>query len=166
MAWIAGEKGWLEQRIELAARDKPHEVKWNYSKDKSDAAGCDCGWLKDVVWTPEAVCHVTVSSLYGEPTGGGEYACGTTVVLDAPLLPMPSQTFDGWEGWFMCRGSSGSPVLTNRIEFVKLPRHGTWFFTYGTDRTKPLSAPEKEGDLPTGIWARLNGASGMMLILR
>ena len=56
-------------------------------------------------------------------------------------------------------------INTNRVELVKLPRHGTWFFTYGTDRTNPLSEPAKEGDLPTGIWARLNGASGMMLIL-
>ena len=54
VAWIGGEKGWVEQRIELAASDKPHEVKWNYTKDKSDAAGYDCGWLKDVVWTPSA----------------------------------------------------------------------------------------------------------------
>ena len=55
VAWIGGEKGWIEQRIELSANDKPHEVKWNYIKDKDVSAGDDCGWLKDVVWTPDAV---------------------------------------------------------------------------------------------------------------
>ena len=54
VAWIGGEKGWIEQRIELSASDKPHEVKWSYFKDKSDSSGNDCGWLKDVVWTPSA----------------------------------------------------------------------------------------------------------------
>ena len=57
-------------------------------------------------------------------------------------------------------------IRTNRVELVKLPHHGTWFYTYGTNRANPLAAPAKEGDLPTGIWARLTGATGMALILK
>ena len=68
VAWIGGEKGWLEQRIELAASDKPHEVKWSYNKDKSDSAGEDCGWLKEVVWTPDAVAPTLddLAEVFGE----------------------------------------------------------------------------------------------------
>ena len=57
-------------------------------------------------------------------------------------------------------------INTNRVELVKLPRHGTWRYTYGKVRTSPLDAPAKEGDMPTGIWARLTGATGMKLILK
>ena len=50
--WIGGEKGWLTVRAELGKSDLPHIVKWLYIKDKSAKAGSDCGWLKDVTWTP------------------------------------------------------------------------------------------------------------------
>ena len=30
-----------------------HTVEWRYEKDVSVSSGSDCGWVDDVVWTPE-----------------------------------------------------------------------------------------------------------------
>ena len=71
VAWIGGEKGWIEKNIVLGASDTAHTLSWSYIKDKVGVAGDDCGWLKDVVWTPDAVAptFVELAKVFGEDSG-------------------------------------------------------------------------------------------------
>jgi len=57
-------------------------------------------------------------------------------------------------------------IATNLIELVKVPNGGKWYYTYGMDKANPLMEPEKEGDLPTGLWAELTPKKGLMLMVR
>ena len=50
---IGGVTDWVDCTVELPRGQ--HEVVWRYLKDESGAEGEDCIWLKDIVWTAEAV---------------------------------------------------------------------------------------------------------------
>ena len=49
---IAGEVEWrfVSMRIEGSGT---HTLRWEYAKDKTVSEGADCGWLDQVVWTPD-----------------------------------------------------------------------------------------------------------------
>lgn len=49
---ISGESGWLDFSLTVGGAGS-HTVEWAYTKDGSVADGEDCGWIDDVVWTPE-----------------------------------------------------------------------------------------------------------------
>ena len=48
---ISGETDWTE--MAYAIGEGTHTVEWRYEKDVSVSSGSDCGWVDDVVWTPE-----------------------------------------------------------------------------------------------------------------
>lgn len=48
---ISGDEDWQFVSLELPDTGT-HVLRWEYSKDKSDAAGADCGWVDEVAWTP------------------------------------------------------------------------------------------------------------------
>ena len=68
VAWIGGEKGWIEKSIVFVASDTAHTLSWSYVKDKVGVAGDDCGWLKDIVWAPDAVAPTfdELAKVFGE----------------------------------------------------------------------------------------------------
>ena len=49
---ISGERGWATCTHTFTT-DGSHTVEWKYDKDGSVSSGNDCGWIDDVVWTPE-----------------------------------------------------------------------------------------------------------------
>ena len=48
---ISGEKNWQKKSIKLGPGE--HFIRWIYFKDENDANGSDCGWVDEVVFTPE-----------------------------------------------------------------------------------------------------------------
>ena len=55
VSWIGGEQDWRVCEVTLGATPSSHSITWTYSKDKSDSAGADCGWIAGVTWTPNAI---------------------------------------------------------------------------------------------------------------
>ena len=51
-AKIGGKSGEWEQRTFTVSGDGEHVLRWNYRKNGSGTSGSDCGWLDEVVWTP------------------------------------------------------------------------------------------------------------------
>lgn len=52
---ISGTSGvWANKTYDIDTAGT-HTFKWTYAKDVSYYDGSDCGWIKDVVWTPEAL---------------------------------------------------------------------------------------------------------------
>ena len=49
---ISGSLGWATYTRTITAEGS-HTVEWRYTKDGSVSSGSDCGWVDDVVWTPE-----------------------------------------------------------------------------------------------------------------
>ncbi|MBO7683149.1 MAG: InlB B-repeat-containing protein [Kiritimatiellae bacterium] len=49
---ISGDRSW-ENFSHTFTTDGSHTVEWRYDKDGSVSDGNDCGWIDDVVWTPE-----------------------------------------------------------------------------------------------------------------
>ena len=49
---ISGSTSWTNYSRTITA-DGSHTVEWRYTKDGSVSSGSDCGWVDDVVWTPE-----------------------------------------------------------------------------------------------------------------
>ena len=49
---FSGTRGW-ETYTRTITADGSHTVEWRYTKDGSVSSGSDCGWVDDVVWTPE-----------------------------------------------------------------------------------------------------------------
>ena len=49
---ISGERSWATYTRTFTT-DGSHTVEWKYDKDGSVSTGSDCGWIDDVVWTPE-----------------------------------------------------------------------------------------------------------------
>ena len=52
VARISGWREW-ENFSHTIGTDGSHTVEWRYDKDGSVSDGDDCGWIDDVVWTPE-----------------------------------------------------------------------------------------------------------------
>jgi len=50
-AQLSGETEWLQRTQSVSPGQ--HELRWVYSKDGSDSAGLDCGWLDQVKYVPE-----------------------------------------------------------------------------------------------------------------
>ena len=48
---ISGDTDWTHMSFNIEAGT--HTVEWQYAKDVSVSSGSDCGWVDDVVWTPE-----------------------------------------------------------------------------------------------------------------
>lgn len=52
VAGISGERDWEDVSVPVESEGS-HTVEWAYTKDGSVSDGEDCGWIDDVVWTPE-----------------------------------------------------------------------------------------------------------------
>jgi len=48
----SGDTGWQRRTVAVSGEGR-HVLEWEYSKDVSDSDGSDCGWVDDVVWTPQ-----------------------------------------------------------------------------------------------------------------
>ena len=67
---ISGTSGtWATKTYELVT-DGLHTLTWTYSKDGSVNDGSDCGWIKDVVWTPDAPVEPTIEGDDGATVEG------------------------------------------------------------------------------------------------
>lgn len=64
---IGGDNDWMLQSITIDG-ESSHTLMWTYTKDVGDFQGKDCIWLKDVVWTPDAVAptFVELAKVFGE----------------------------------------------------------------------------------------------------
>ena len=49
---ISGVQDWMSQSY-MVTGDGTHTLRWTYVKDGSADRDADCGWITDVVWTPE-----------------------------------------------------------------------------------------------------------------
>ena len=99
---ISGETLWeyISLRVEGTGN---HSLRWQYAKDKNDMAGTDCGWLDQVVWTPDVpplagfALWTNQHSLLGDTTAlfrqdsngdgvpnGVAYAFGSNLPADGP----------------------------------------------------------------------------------
>lgn len=52
IARISGDSGWEKQTVEIGPGE--HILRWIYAKDESNSSGDDCGWVDQIVWTPNA----------------------------------------------------------------------------------------------------------------
>lgn len=57
MDMIGGDVDWTNITFTVEGFGE-HVIAWRYEKDKRDAAGDDCAWLDEVVWTPTTVAPV------------------------------------------------------------------------------------------------------------
>jgi len=48
----SGETDWQQRSVAVTGAGR-HVLEWEYAKDASESAGSDCGWVDDVVWTPQ-----------------------------------------------------------------------------------------------------------------
>ena len=49
---ITGRTAWLKKELYVAGNGE-HYLSWDYEKDMQDSANEDCGWVDDIVWTPD-----------------------------------------------------------------------------------------------------------------
>lgn len=52
LARISGEVNWVQKSVSIPSGT--HTVRWSYTKDGSVSSGSDCGWVDQVVFTPDA----------------------------------------------------------------------------------------------------------------
>jgi uncharacterized repeat protein (TIGR02543 family) len=98
---VSGETEWQFVSINIDSAGE-HVLRWEYAKDKSDSAGADCGWLDQVVWTPDYTGFALWANglglsgdavaLFGQDRNGDgvpngfEYAFGTNAPSAGPFL--------------------------------------------------------------------------------
>ncbi len=90
------ESGWSQKTFTVSGSGS-HTLRWTYSKDNSESKGFDCGWVDEVVWTPD------VYTLRFDANGGTgkmdymeEIARGASVTLPACGFSRSGWTFIGW----------------------------------------------------------------------
>lgn len=90
------ESGWSQKTFTVSGSGS-HTLRWTYSKDDSESKGFDCGWVDEVVWTPD------VYTLRFDANGGTgkmdymeEIARGASVTLPMCEFSRPGWTFVGW----------------------------------------------------------------------
>lgn len=155
LGWLTGESGW--QRVTLTLGEGPHEVRWEYWKDESDAGGEDAGWLDQVTWTPlQTLTPVPVpyAWLDGYPLllslAGGDYDAAAAGDADG----------DGHVAWQeYVTGSNptnGESVLRAALEAADGKPRVTWSPDLGTARVYTV---EGRAFLTEGAWGATNAAS-------
>ena len=113
-AFICGETDWTEQSYVVSGAGE-HTFTWTYQKDAQDAAGEDCGWVKQVVVAP----LVALSFDGGEADSGAApaamsfYADDDTAVLPGcGTLALANHSFAGWnDGEAVYAEGSACPYL-------------------------------------------------------
>ena len=113
-AFICGETDWTNQTYTVSGAGE-HTFTWTYQKDAQDAAGEDCGWVKQVVVAP----LVTLSFDGGEATAGTPpgtmsfYADDESAVLpDGGALALAKHSFAGWsDGESVYAAGAACPYL-------------------------------------------------------
>ena len=113
-SFICGETDWTNQSYTVSGAGE-HTFTWTYQKDAQDAAGEDCGWVKQVVVAP----LVTLSFDGGEAESGTApadmsfYADDDTAVLPGcGTLALSKHSFAGWsDGESVYAAGSACPYL-------------------------------------------------------
>ena len=132
LASISGETDWIfvSNRVDAAGMVT---FKWAYSKDRSKAVGSDCGWIKDIVWIPDAQgTQVFVNGTSVEFERGED---GKTLTTEVPAGTLATDVPVKVAGVDVSRGFS------RKVE--------------GTIFTATLLAPyevPKEAGVPDGMW--------------
>jgi len=72
---ITGEPGWQSESWAIPAG--VHTLRWSYTKDRSYFSGSDCGWLDEVVWTPDVPPSVSITS----PAEGDVFSAAANIPL-------------------------------------------------------------------------------------
>ncbi len=103
---ISGDTDWVAVSVDLTTVEE-HTFRWDYRKDAQDSAGDDCGYLRNVVWTPNADANkitLTVKNPKGPGTADDvlEYAFGDEVTI-APTATDAEDIRYAAKGW--CNGS-------------------------------------------------------------
>ena len=115
--------GWVTERYVFT---KDVNVRWSYSVGAS-RGGIECGWIKDVTWTPGVVdpveWKVTFNANGGELKGGAE----TSVVDNFPVgrMPVATKTDYGFLGWFT-ELEGGVEVTRETIVTSNLDLYAHW----------------------------------------
>ena len=113
-SFICGETDWTEQSYTVSGVGE-HVFKWTYQKDAQDAAGEDCGWVKQVVVAP-----LVILSFDGGEAESGEppdmmpfYADDDAAVLPGcGTLAHANHSFTGWsDGDTVYAAGSACPYL-------------------------------------------------------
>lgn len=108
---ITGETAWA--KVALVVPDEgQHTLSWTYGKEGSVAAGADCGWVDQVVWTPGLSRKVTF-----QPNGG---SCTTkqkqvTAGEQVGTLPVPTWKNHVFLGWYTGKSSGTKIAQTLKI---------------------------------------------------
>ena len=113
-AFICGETDWANQSYIVSGAGE-HTFTWTYQKDEQDAAGEDCGWVRQVVVAP----LVTLSFDGGDAESGTTplnmsfYADDDTAVLPGcGTLALTNHSFAGWsDGETIYAAGSACPYL-------------------------------------------------------
>ena len=107
---ISGITEWERMTFSVPG-DGDHYLKWTYSKNYSQVAGSDCGWVDDIVWGAISYALTVVNG-----TGNGYYEPGATVTATADEAP-GGQRFGHWEadGMTLTAAQSTAPTLTITI---------------------------------------------------
>ena len=129
---ISGEKAWaiVSNRVDDTGAVT---FKWAYTKDGSESRGSDCGWIKDVVWIPDA--QGTQVFVNGESVDFERGEGGRTLAATVPAGTLAQDV----------------PVKVDGIDVSK----GFARSVEGTQFTATLLAPyevPKEEGAPNDIW--------------
>lgn len=132
LASISGETDWIfvSNRVDAAGMVT---FKWAYSKDRSKAVGSDCGWIKDIVWLPDA--QGTQVFVNGASVEFERGAGGKTLTTEVPTGTLATDVPVKVDGVDVSRGFS------RKVE-------GTVFTA---TLLAPYEVPKEEG-AAEGIW--------------
>ncbi len=105
---ISGTVDWIQKTVPIT--NGVHTLKWQYEKDSSGASSSDCGWVDQVVWTPDTyTVSATARPVFaGSTTGSGNYFSGTNCTVTA--VAFNGYTFTNW--------TEGSTVLTSSTNYT------------------------------------------------
>ncbi len=109
-AGVSGTGGtWAQESFPVSGAGV-HVLRWRYDKDGSGSSGSDCGWVDEVVWTPD------VFTLRFDANGGSAVEPITAPygsALAAPNAPTrDGYSFTGWSPAFPATMPIGGATLT------------------------------------------------------
>ena len=99
-----------------------HNIEWRYTKDGSEFAGQDCGWVDQVVWTPSVSVGVVFNSNGGSAISNITCCSGSTY----GNLPSPSRTGYQFAGWWTAASGGERITSTSTIPDEDVVLHAHW----------------------------------------
>jgi len=145
---ISTEVGW-EQRV-LEFKGGETTVRWTYAKDEDGAGGADCGWLDEVVWTPQA------------------YTTGTPVNVPFDWLDQWGGHSGNYEALAKSKGANGLFYWESFVAgLIPTDANSTFAITNfvikcdnGKDAVATLEWSPHRGDRDYKVWGKTNLTDG------